>query len=131
MLRRHDEYDKRAGAEIKEVEEFAWKSAGLRNERAVDEWVDLLHGSTYQEAAHIMAALGMIAPLIESLFYQAFQGIRVTYYGADLIPPGHARTGMKAADHFWDRHLRYSHRTKSGYQRELVLASRNWRTRCL
>jgi len=120
MLRQHNESDKRTTDEIKKVEEFARKSTGLRNERAVDEWVDLLHGSTYQDAAHSMAALGMVAPLIESLFYQAFQGIRTTYYGIDVIPPGHARSGMAKADHFWDCHLLYNGKTKNRHQKELV-----------
>ena len=120
VLRQHDAVDKRITAQIKEVEDYARKSIGLRNERAVDEWVDLLHGSTYQGAAHSMAALGMLAPLIESLFYQAFQGIRTTYYGVDVIPPGHARGGMGKADHFWDCHLLYNPKAKSKYQKELV-----------
>ena len=38
------------------------------NDRAVDEWVDLLHTSIYQDAAHSMAAVGMIAPFFESMF---------------------------------------------------------------
>ena len=38
------------------------------NERAVDEWVDLLHTSIYQDAAHSMAAVGMIVPFFESMF---------------------------------------------------------------
>ena len=93
VLRQHDAVDKGTTAQIKEVEDYPRKSIGLRNERAVDGWVDLLHGSTYQEPAHSMAALGMLAPLIESLFYQAYQGIRTTFYGVDVIPPGHARGG--------------------------------------
>lgn len=64
-----------ARVKIQALDAFARKSTGLRNDRAVDEWVDLLHASTYQSAANSMAAVGMLAPLIESLFYQAFQGI--------------------------------------------------------
>jgi hypothetical protein len=95
LLRRHKKEDEQTAAQIKEVEDFARRTSGLRNEHAVDEWIDLLHGSTYQEAAHSMAAIGMIAPLIESLFYQAFQGIRAVYYGVDVIAPGSARSATE------------------------------------
>jgi len=112
LLRRHDEADTHTATQIKELEEFARKSTGLSNARAVDEWVELLHGSTYQDAAHSMAALGMLAPLIESLFRQAFQGIRASYYGADVIPPCPARSGMDKASEFWDCRLLYNPDTK-------------------
>ncbi len=120
LLRRHKEEDERTAAQITEVEEFARRTTGLRNEHAVDEWIELLQGSTYQEAAHSMAALGMIAPLIESLFYQAFQGIRSVYYGADVIPPGSPRSAIGDADKFWDCHLAYDAQ-KMGCRKDLVL----------
>jgi hypothetical protein len=108
LLRRNDEADAETDRQIKEVDEYARKTSGRRNHRAVDEWVDLLHGSTYQAAAHSMAALGMLAPLYESMFYQAFQGIRKEYFGMDIIPPGHERSGMGKADDFWDCHFLYN-----------------------
>ncbi len=120
LLRRHKEEDARTAAQIKEVEEFAHRTTGLRNEHAVDEWIELLQGSTYQEAAHSMAALGMIAPLIESLFYQAFQGIRMVYYGADVIPPGSPRSAIGDVHKFWDCHLAYDAQ-KMKCRKDLVL----------
>lgn len=120
LLRRHKKEDEQTAAQIKEVEDFARRTTGLRNEHAVDEWIDLLHGSTYQEAAHSMAAIGMIAPLIESLFYQAFQGIRAVYYGVDVIPPGSARSAIEDADKFWDCHKIYDPKQKKS-KGDLVL----------
>jgi len=120
LLRRHKKDDEQTAAQIKEVEEFARRSTGLRNEHAVDDWIDLLHGSTYQEAAHSMAAIGMIAPLIESLFYQAFQGIRAVYYGVDLIPLGSPRSAIGHADKFWDCHQIYDPKHKK-CKKDLVL----------
>jgi hypothetical protein len=105
LLRRNDQADAETERQIKEVDDYARKTSGWRNQRAVDEWVDLLHGSTYQGAAHSMAALGMLAPFYESMFFQAFQGIRKEYFGMDVIPPGHARSGIAKADDFWDCHL--------------------------
>jgi hypothetical protein len=119
VLRRHNKEDEHTAAQIKEVEEFARRTTGLRNEHAVDEWIDLLQGSTYQEAAHSMAAIGMIAPLIESLFYQAFQGIRAVYYGADVVPTGSPRSSIGDADKFWDCHVIYDPKQKKN-KKDLV-----------
>jgi hypothetical protein len=105
LLRNNDNADAETDGQIKQVEEYARKTSGLRNQRAVDEWVDLLHGSTYQSAAHSMAALGMLAPFYESMFFQAFQGIRISFFGKDTVPPGHHRAGTNNAEHFWDCHL--------------------------
>ena len=58
--------------EIDETREFAEKATGDANWVAADEWADLCHRSCYQEAAHSMAAIGMIAPFIESVFQHAF-----------------------------------------------------------
>lgn len=51
----------RPKSKIQEVEDS--RNSGARNQRTVDEWVDLLHGSTYQGAAHSLATPGMIVPL--------------------------------------------------------------------
>src|SRR3989442_3103051 len=47
-----------------------------RDTPAVDEWVDLLHDSVYQRATHSMAAVRMLAPLVESMFFVAFYKVR-------------------------------------------------------
>ncbi len=76
LLYRQELADRELEAEIKEVKEFAEQSRGAANEHAVDEFVDLLHGSLYQDAAHSMAAVGMLAPFLESVFRQAFQRLK-------------------------------------------------------
>ena len=118
LLRNNDEADAETDKQIKEVEEYARRTSCLRNQFAVDEWMDLLHGSTYQSAAHSMAALGMVGPFYESMFFQAFQGIRMSFFGKDTIPPGHHRAGTNDAEHFWDCHLLRSPGGKM--KRELV-----------
>ena len=57
-----------------------------------------------------MAAIGMLAPFYESLFFHAFQGIRKRFYG-DKFPAGH-RAAIGKADDFWDCHIHYDRRTK-------------------
>ena len=69
-------------ADIKEAEVYAAKTSGALNEHAVDELTDLLHSSCYEHAAYSMAAVGMLAPLVESVFRQGFQDI------AETLPQG-------------------------------------------
>jgi hypothetical protein len=119
LLRHNYKADAESEKQIKEVEEYARKTSGARNQRAVDEWVDLLHGSIYQSAAHSMAALGMLAPFYESMFAQAFQGIRKQYFGLSVVPPGHLRAGMTDLKYFWNCHFFYNVATKET-ERNLV-----------
>jgi hypothetical protein len=39
-------------------------------------WVDTMHGTVFQDAAHSMSTVGMLAPFIESLFVSIFAGLR-------------------------------------------------------
>ena len=75
LLYRQANSDDELEAEISKAEDVARRARGLTNEYAVAEWVGLLQDSCYQDAAHSMAAVGMIAPFIESVFKQAFQHI--------------------------------------------------------
>src|ERR1035437_10895363 len=45
LLRRNDETDAETERQIKEVDDYARKTSGSRNQRAVDEWVDLFSRS--------------------------------------------------------------------------------------
>lgn len=64
--------------DIKEAEAYSAKTSGALNEHAVDELTDLLHRSCYEHAAYSMAAVGMLAPLVESVFRQGFQDMAET-----------------------------------------------------
>ena len=48
--------------------------------------VDHLHQSVFQDAAHSMAAVGMLAPFVESLFKQAFPGNLLDRNGRAPMP---------------------------------------------
>src|SRR5690606_3700853 len=89
-LRRHQQADDKLRQEIAEIKAFAQRTSDIRNEYAVNEWVDRLYHSVYQDAAHSMAAVGMLAPMFESVFYQAFQGIR-KHMGNGPTPSTHDR----------------------------------------
>jgi hypothetical protein len=104
LLQRNDTADKRIAEQMKELDEEARRSSGWRNQRAIDAWGEYFYLSVYQDAAHSMAALGMIAPLFESLFFQAFQGIREKYYGRDKVPADGPRIGITDPEAYWDCH---------------------------
>ncbi len=88
---------------IREAEDFARAATGAHAERAVDETVELLHHSVYRDAAHSMAAVGMLAPFVESLLFHAFLGIGEHFKAPTLPNPSHARWMLKAQDQ-WDCH---------------------------
>jgi hypothetical protein len=69
------------------------------SQQAVDERVDRLHGSVYQDAAHSMAAVGMLAPLAESLFRYSLLAFGERYASLGIPSPLHARFTMARA---WD-----------------------------
>lgn len=82
LLHRQELADQELSDRIKEADAVARRTEGRANDDAVDFWVELAEMSCYQDAAHSMAAVGMIAPLIESAFRTAFRSI------GDELPPG-------------------------------------------
>jgi hypothetical protein len=101
LLRRNKAADEQLEIERKEIITFIRKSDGPTQHRATDESQENFYAMVYQGAAHSMAALGMIAPLYESMFYQAFQGIRTNFFGVNAILPGH-RSSITDPDAFWN-----------------------------
>ncbi len=102
-LQRNRKADEAQANEIKAIEEHARHLKGLRGEWAVDSWVDELHHSTYQSAAHSMSAVGMIAPLTETIFYQCFRGMGTQFFPDSQSDPNHGRwSGPRAL--WWDCH---------------------------
>ena len=75
LLRAHKDRESALNAEIEKAAADARRLSGIRNEQAVSDWVELLHASVYQDAAHSMSAVGMIAPFVESVFGHGLRGI--------------------------------------------------------
>lgn len=107
-LRGHRKADEALKREIAEIEEFAKKTSGIRNDRAVDEWVDRLHLSVYEDAARSMAAVGMLAPMMESVFYQGFQGIRLVALEQNGLSLGPHDRWCQSSEDQWDCHYVWS-----------------------
>jgi hypothetical protein len=67
LLAGHRAADKNLTDKIDRLAGRAHKATGFANELLIDQWVDALHTSVYQDAAHSLAAVGMLAPLIDSV----------------------------------------------------------------
>ena len=103
MVRLRKQADQEFDRELKEIEEFTKRAKGSASEQAVNEWVDHLHGSVYQDAAHSMAAVGMLAPFFESLFTQGFLGIERRFKAQGVKLAAHKRWKMPPKRR-WDCH---------------------------
>jgi hypothetical protein len=101
LLSLHRRDTLRFGDQIRALEWSAATSAGLAADRAVDETVDHYHHSVYRDAAFSMAAVGMLAPFVESLFVHAFNGLRALFNRNGLTSPAHPRWSLPA-DRRWD-----------------------------
>ena len=75
LLNRNEEADKELAEKIKRVVEVARRPRCRANDYVDDHYVELVESSLYQDAAHSMAAVGMIAPFIESLFRSTFVSV--------------------------------------------------------
>lgn len=104
LLKRNKETDRSLTEEIKRLEGVIKRTSGLRGECAESEWKDRVHSSVYYNAAHSMAAVGMLAPLIESIFYQGFQGIRQRFH-KEAAPPSEHERWQPPSEQQWDCHF--------------------------
>jgi hypothetical protein len=104
LLRRQSQADASLEKEMDEIAEFAKRATGFSNEQAVEEWGVSFHASIFQSAAHSMAAAGMLAPFVESLFVHAYRGIHDQQHLRGALVGSHPRWAM--ADHrCWDPHF--------------------------
>src|SRR6266702_4274601 len=74
LVERLRQDDKETTEKIKKIEARAGHPSW--NERSVEYLIEHYHSSGYQDAAHSMAIVAVLAPYFESLFKQAFPGIR-------------------------------------------------------
>jgi hypothetical protein len=104
LLHRNRKANEELENEIKQIEEHSRRLNGVYAERASDAWVDHVHHSVYQGAAHSMSAVGMLAPLVETVFYQCFRGIGNRFFPASHPTQKHERWNAAHAIQ-WDCHL--------------------------
>ena len=75
LLWRQDRADSQLKGQIEDSEQIARRTSGEVNEVAVDRHIEFIQLSIYQSASHSMAAVGMLAPLTESIFRGVFEGV--------------------------------------------------------
>ncbi|SUB02248.1 Uncharacterised protein [Pannonibacter phragmitetus] len=75
LLQRNRAARKEASEEIKQNESELRSYNGPHHDHYVDQHVFLLHETVYQDAAESMAAIGMIAPMVESILCQSLAAL--------------------------------------------------------
>lgn len=106
LLSRNQQDDEALEAKIKQLDKDARADArrsAMYWLQLEDEWLDSLHHSVFQDAAHSMAAVGMLAPFVESLFVSIFHAIRE--YKKNNSNSSRDDPRIAASDNeFWDPH---------------------------
>lgn len=109
VLERNQEAEDRVAAEIERIEtEIRARGAGSWME---SERISQRHSSTFLDAAHSMAAVGLITPLIESLFDEAFRYLKHAIGKSYSLGSGHEQWQL---DDRWDRGFLWKHGRRSG-----------------
>ena len=119
VLRRNREVDEAVAERIRRLDaEIRTSSRDFDDYqmRRQDRCVDALYDSIFQDAAHSMAAVGMLAPLIESLFVSIFDGLRRRRLQHGHGDSGDPRRSMSEVE-FWDPHFVFE---KGGRRTNLV-----------
>lgn len=90
-------------AYIQQSEDEVAAYSGPHHDHYVDQHVDLLHETVYRDAAESMAAIGMIAPMVESILRQALAALGRMYQEKSMAPPTHQRwTRADKGTHKWE-----------------------------
>jgi len=113
LLNRNLAADQALNEEMRELKDYARKTSGVRNEQVTDEYGELFEAMVYQDAAHSMAAVGMLAPMVETIFYQAFQNMRHRFVGEHRSLGIHTRWQVPAEDQ-WDCRFVWNNGKRSG-----------------
>lgn len=112
QLHQHALADAALQDDIKHLAERASKASGEYGMHLENSWVDEMHGSVFQDAAQSASAIGMLAPLLESLFVGIFGGIRDIEAPVHAVTPTGPRAGAIADKKFWDPHYVFNARGK-------------------
>ncbi len=113
FLARNKASEDAVAAEITRLGERAKAASGENAEHLVDLWVDEMHGSVFHDGVNSLAAVGMLAPLVEAIFVQLFRHLGRL---AEQSPETHLRETLARAD-LWDPHLFFR---KSGREDNLI-----------
>ncbi len=107
LLSIHKIEDKKATQDINEISKFIKTAKGARKDYIqylIGEQMLKFHCSAYQSAAYSMAAVGMLAPFLESIFHQSFFGIKDNFFSKNNHPNTHSRWEKDILE-TWDCHF--------------------------
>lgn len=90
--------------DLQRLEAHATELSGAHSEAASDALIDSMHHAVYQAAAHSMAAVGMLAPLTETVFAESFRAIGKRFLAHAEINPQHIRWRSHRL-YAWDCHF--------------------------
>jgi len=116
-LQRNRQADEAVGTRIKALDEqFAEAATGEYAMQLEDRRSDEIFGAFFQDAAHSMSAVGMLAPFIEALFVMIFGHLRdqQKYSASEISDP---RT--IALNQLWDPHFKFD---KQGDRQKDIVA---------
>jgi hypothetical protein len=106
LLGRQKEADDKLTETIAEADADARRSTGIRYDQAEADYGHRFRASIYQQIAHSMAAVGMLAPLTESIFVRSFVGIRAMLETSGTpFSNSHPRWQWPSVKERWNCHL--------------------------
>lgn len=91
VLARNRAAAERVSSDIDQLGERARTYDGPYHDHVVGQHVDAMYRSSYSDAAVSLSAIGMIVPMMESVFSQSFQALGAMYDAKAMQPPEHQR----------------------------------------
>ena len=86
LLSRQDQWSAASSQQLQDSARRTRQTRGDEREWMIETHVELIHQSIYEDAARSMAAVGMLAPLIESLFKQLYRVLKREWpHRADVV----------------------------------------------
>lgn len=98
VLARNRAASDRVSANIAELDEQARTYTGPYHDHVVDEHVDAMYRSTYSDAVVSLSAVGVVVPMMESIFSQSLLSLGAMYAAKDMSPPEHPRWQRAGSD---------------------------------
>jgi len=119
LLKRNREAEKQVSEAIEQLDKQARGYSGGDERYQMymeDRWLDALHGTVFQDAAHSMSALGMLAPLLESVLVSIFTGLKKRDEIHSSASKIDERRSFSNSD-YWNPHFEFQ---RNGRRRDLV-----------
>jgi len=116
LINLHIHMEEHVDSDLKAMKDSEEKYGNLKSDNFITEWEQRVHESVYQSAAYSMAAVGMLSPLMESLFTHAFEGIREKFFSPQQDNNQHKRWEYIECDK-WNCHIAWG---TSGRKDDLV-----------